>query len=151
MLSLDQASTMVDAALRRAAALGCAPLTVAVLDPGGHLLALKRQDGSAILRPQIAQAKAWSALGMGVGTRTLADRATTAPAFFTALATLSAGPVVPVPGGVLVRDGEGAILAAVGISGDTPNNDEACAVFAIEHSGFSAEPGAAEKHPTHSV
>ncbi|WP_248963590.1 GlcG/HbpS family heme-binding protein [Sphaerisporangium perillae] len=141
MLSLEQASTMVDDALRQGAALGCAPLTVAVLDPGGHLLVLKRQDGSGILRPQIAQAKAWGALGMGLGSRALAERAATAPAFFTALAALSEGRVVPVPGGVLVRDSEGAVLAAVGVSGDNPANDEACAVFAIEHGGFVADPG----------
>ncbi|GAA1279585.1 heme-binding protein [Pseudonocardia aurantiaca] len=141
MLSLGQASTMVDDALRQGAALGCAPLTVAALDPGGHLLVLKRQDGSAILRPQIAQAKAWGALGMGLGSRALAERAATAPAFYTALAALSEGRVVPVPGGVLVRDSEGAVLAAVGISGDNPANDEACAVFAIEHGGFVADPG----------
>lgn len=142
MLSLDQASKMVDAALSQGAALGCAPLTVAALDPGGHLLMLKRQDGSAILRPQIAQAKAWGALGMGVGSRSLAERATVAPEFFAALAALSDGRVVPVPGGVLVRDGTGAIVAAVGVSGDNPANDEACAVFAVEHNGFSADPGA---------
>lgn len=141
MLSLNQASTMVDTALDQGAALGCAPLTVAVLDPGGHLLVLKRQDGCAILRPQIAQAKAWSALGMGVGSRRLAARAATAPEFFTALAALSNGHVVPVPGGVLVRDSEGAIVAAVGVSGDNPSNDEACAVFGIEQSGFTADPG----------
>src|ERR1700756_4824522 len=128
MLSLEQASKMVDAALSRGAALGCAPLTVAVLDPGGHLMVLKRQDGCAILRPQIAQAKAWSALGMGVGSRALAERAAIAPAFFSALAALSEGRVVPVPGGVLVRDSNGATIAAVGISGDNPTNDEACAV-----------------------
>jgi uncharacterized protein GlcG (DUF336 family) len=148
MLTLDQASTMVDAALGQGAALGCAPLTVAVLDPGGHLLVLKRQDGCAILRPQIAEAKAWSALGMGVGSRALAERATTAPAFFTALAALSDGHVVPVPGGVLVRDSAGAILAAVGVSGDNPVNDEACAVFGIEQSGFTADPGAAPDRST---
>jgi uncharacterized protein GlcG (DUF336 family) len=146
MLSLDQASTMVDAALSQSATLGCAPLTVAVLDPGGHLLVLKRQDGCAILRPQIAQAKAWSALGMGVGSRALAGRAAIAPAFFTALAALSDGQVVPVPGGVLVRDSDGAILAAVGVSGDNPSNDEACAVFGIERSGFTADPGGPPDH-----
>lgn len=136
MLSLYQASTMVDAALRQGAALGCAPLTVAVLDQGGHLLVLKRQDGSGILRPQIAQAKAWGALGMGVGSRALAERAAAAPMFFTALAAVSDGRVVPVPGGVLVRDSDG------------PGNDEACAVFGIEHSGFAADPGGAGDQPT---
>jgi uncharacterized protein GlcG (DUF336 family) len=143
MVSLEAASMMVDAALRHGSALGCAPLTVAVLDPGGHLLVLKREDGSGILRPQIAQAKAWGALGMGAGSRALAERAATAPAFFTALAAMSDGRVVPVPGGVLVRDPEGAIVAAVGISGDNPTNDEACAVFGVETAGFAADPGGA--------
>jgi uncharacterized protein GlcG (DUF336 family) len=146
MVSLDTASKVVDAALHHGDALGCAPLTVAVLDPGGHLLVLKRQDGSGILRPQIAQAKAWGALGMGAGSRALAERAATAPAFFTALAALSEGRVVPVPGGVLVRDGEGAIVAAVGVTGDNPTNDEACAVFGIETAGLAADPGIQEKH-----
>lgn len=141
MLSLDQASTMVDAALRQGVELGCEPLTVAVLDPGGYLLVLKRQDGSANLRPQIAQAKAWGALGMGRGSRALAERAAVAPAFFAALAALSDGRVVPVPGGVLVRDSDGTLIAAVGVSGDNPANDEACAVFGIEHGGFVADPG----------
>ena len=141
MLSLDQAATIVDAALRQGVKLGCEPLTVAVLDPGGHLLVLKRQDGSAFLRPQIAQAKAWGALGMGRGTRALAGRAAAAPTFFTALAAVSDGRVVPVPGGVLVRDSNGVVVAAVGISGDSPDNDEACAVFGIEHGGLVADPG----------
>ncbi|MFI9380797.1 heme-binding protein [Kutzneria sp. NPDC052558] len=141
MLSLDQASAVVDAALRHAVERGCEPLTVAVLDPGGHLLVLKRQDGSAILRPQIAQAKAWGALGMGRGTRALAGRAALAPSFFIALAAMSGGNVVPVPGGVLVRDEKGVILGSVGVSGDHPDNDEACAVFGIEHAGLRADPG----------
>ena len=141
MLSLDQASTIVDAALGQGAALGCAPLTVAVLDAGGHLLAFKRQDGSGILRPEIARAKAWGALGMGVGTRALAARAADAPQFFTALAAVSDGRVVPVPGGVLVRDDAGTVIGAVGISGDNPANDEACGVFGIEHAGLAADPG----------
>jgi uncharacterized protein GlcG (DUF336 family) len=146
MVSLDTASTMVDAALHHGRALGCAPLTVAVLDPGGHLLVLKRQDGSGILRPQIAQAKAWGALGMGTGSRALAERAATAPAFFTALAALSEGRIVPAPGGVLVRDGAGAIVAAVGVSGDNPANDEACAVVGIQTAGLAADPGGAGEH-----
>ena len=141
MLSLDQASTIVDAALGRGVELDCEPLTVAVLDPGGHLLVLKRQDGCAFLRPQIAQAKAWGALGMGVGSRALAGRAAAAPAFFTALAALSDGNVVPVPGGVLVRDDSGAVVGAVGVSGDNPAKDEACAVFGIEQCGLMADPG----------
>ncbi|MFM0152959.1 GlcG/HbpS family heme-binding protein [Paraburkholderia sediminicola] len=140
-LSLIQASKIVDASLERARELKCQPLTVAVLDAGGHLVALKREDGSGILRPQIAQAKAWGALGMGHGGRALAERAAAAPAFFAALTDISGGRIAPVPGGVLVRDGSGNILGAVGISGDHPDNDEACAVFAIQSVELMADGG----------
>src|SRR5258708_11779143 len=114
-LSLHQAEAIVDAGLDRARELGLKPLTIAVLDAGGHLVALKRQDRSGILRPKIAQGKAWGALGMGLGGRALAQRAEMAPAFFTALASTSGGQVIPVPGGVLIRDADGEIIGAVGI------------------------------------
>ena len=140
-LNLDRATQIVDAALDHAAQHAMKPLTVAVLDAGGHLVAFKRQDRSGILRPEIAQGKAWGALGMGAGGRGLAKRAQIAPAFFVALASASQGRVIPVPGGVLIRDGEGEIIGAVGISGDLPDNDEACAVHAIELVGLSADPG----------
>ncbi|MFM0662949.1 GlcG/HbpS family heme-binding protein [Paraburkholderia sediminicola] len=138
-LSLNQASDIVDTALRKARELGCHPMTVAVLDAGGHLLVLKREDNSGILRPQIAQAKAWGVLGMGHGGRTLAERAATAPAFFAALGDISGGRIAPVPGGVLVRDPEGVVIGAVGISGDHPDKDEACAVSGIQSVGLHAE------------
>jgi uncharacterized protein GlcG (DUF336 family) len=112
-----------------------------VLDPGGHLLAFKREDGSGILRPQIAQAKAWGALGMGLGGRALAGCAVEAPAFFSALTDISDGRIAPVAGGVLVRDGDGHVIGAVGISGDHPDNDEACAVYGIERTGLIADGG----------
>ncbi|KLU24749.1 GlcG protein [Caballeronia mineralivorans PML1(12)] len=140
-LSLSLASRIVDLALEKARAIDCKPLTVAVLDTGGHLLVLKREDGSGILRPQIAIAKAWGVLGMGLGGRTLAERATAAPAFFSALGDISGGRMAPVPGGVLLRDGGGNLLGSVGISGDTSDTDETCAVFAIESSGLKADPG----------
>src|SRR6201996_6451815 len=101
-LSLDSAARIVDAGLSRARELGLKPLTIAVLDGGGHLVAFKRQDRSGILRPDIAYGKAWGALGMGAGGRALAQRAQAAPAFFTALASASHGRVIPVPGGVLI-------------------------------------------------
>jgi len=142
-LTLDQARRIVDAALARARELGCAPLAVAVLDAGGHLKAFAREDGAGILRPQIATAKAWGALGMGFGSRALVRRAADSPAFFGALYAVSEGRVVPVPGGVLVRDrAGGAILGAVGISGDTSDRDEACALAGIEAAGLAADPGA---------
>src|SRR5436190_20666470 len=117
-LSLQQATTIVESALRKARATSCAPLAVAVLDAGGHLTAFAREDNAGIARPQIAIAKAWGALGMGVGSRTLARRIADQPQiapFFAAIAAATDGSIVPVPGGVLIRD-HGAIIGAVGIS-----------------------------------
>src|SRR5258707_10819980 len=102
-LTLIHAERIVDSALTFAAELGLNPLTVAVLDAGGHLVAFKRQDRSGILRPEIAKCKAWGALGMGLGGRALAKRAEMAPAFYTALRSVSEGLVIPVPGGVLIK------------------------------------------------
>jgi uncharacterized protein GlcG (DUF336 family) len=140
-LSLESAAHIVDAALAHAGVLKLKPLTVAVLDAGGHLVAFKRQDGSGILRPQIAQGKAWGAVGMGVGGRALAERAQQAPAFFVGLASASGGRVIPVPGGVLIKGSDGEVVGAVGISGDHPEHDEACAIFGIEQAGLTAQPG----------
>jgi len=145
-ISLEQASRIVDAGLAHSQKLKLNPLTIAVLDAGGHLIAFKRQDRSGILRPEIAHGKAWGALGMGSGGRTLAARAQIAPAFYTALVGTSEGRVIPVPGGVLVRDASGEVIGAVGISGDLPDNDEACAIRGIEEVGFVADPGEAKPH-----
>jgi uncharacterized protein GlcG (DUF336 family) len=140
-VTLSQASTIVDVALKKARETNLAPLTVAVLDAGGHLVAFKREDKSGILRFDIAFAKAWGALGMGFGSRTLASRAAKTPQFFTMLAAASGGRMVTNPGGVLIRDGGGAVLGACGISGDTGDNDEKCAVAGIEAAGLKADPG----------
>ena len=141
-LTLAQASTIVDVALKTGREKKFAPLTVAVLDAGGHLVAFKREDGSGILRYDIANGKAWGALGMGFGSRELADRAGKNPLFFGVLATVSQGRLVPVPGGVLIKDASGAVLGAVGISGDTSDKDEVCAVAGIEAAGLKAVVGA---------
>jgi uncharacterized protein GlcG (DUF336 family) len=140
-LSLTQADTIVTTALRRGRELGLAPLTVVVLDAGGHFVVLKREDGSGILRVEIATGKAWGALGMGFGSRELFERAAKAPAFVNALTAVSQGRVVPVPGGVLIRDDSG-IVGAVGISGDTSDNDEICAVAGVEAAGLVPQAGA---------
>src|ERR671937_346119 len=100
VVTLAQASTIVDAALKKGRDTNCAPLTVAVLDAGGHLVAFKREDKSGLLRYDIAFGKAWGALGMGFGTRELADRAQKAPVFVTALTGIAQGRLVPVAGGV---------------------------------------------------
>jgi uncharacterized protein GlcG (DUF336 family) len=140
-LSLEQASVIVDQALAKGREIRCAPLTVAVLDPGGHLLALKREDGSGILRPDIAIGKAWGALGMGFPSRELARRASQMQLFFGALAAMSQGKMVPVPGGVLIRSEAGEIVGSVGISGDTSDRDEECAVAGVMATGLKADCG----------
>ncbi|MGA8498991.1 MAG: heme-binding protein [Xanthobacteraceae bacterium] len=141
-VTLAQASTIVDVALKKARDNNLAPLTVAVLDPGGHLVAFKREDKSGILRFDIAFGKAWGALGMGFGSRTLASRAAKTPQFFTMLAAASGGRMVTNPGGVLIKDASGTIVGACGISGDTSDKDEMCAVAGIEAAGLKADPGA---------
>jgi uncharacterized protein GlcG (DUF336 family) len=142
MLELKLAEQILTAALAHARAANMKPLCVAVLDAGGALVALKREDGASFLRPEVASAKAWGALGMGTGTRALAARAQSHPAFIGAMGALTAGRIVPVPGGVLIRAADRAILGAVGISGELSENDEACAVAGIEAAGMSADTGA---------
>ena len=141
-LSLNQASRIIDAGLEHARKIQFKPLTIVVLDAGGHLVAMKREDGSGILRPDIAQAKAWGALGMGAGTRALAKRAEHAPGFYAALASTSNGRMLPVPGGVLIRNDSNQVIGAVGVSGDLPDNDEACAVQGIREASLTADAGA---------
>jgi len=142
MIELARATVIVDKALAQGRTLGLPPLTVAVLDAGGCLVALKREDGSSLLRPEIAQAKAWGALGMGIGSRAIAQRASSAPAFVSAVNALAGGRLIPVPGGVLIRSGNKSIVGAVGITGATSDQDEACAVAGIEAAGFAADTGA---------
>lgn len=140
-LILDIASMIVDKSLEKGREMGFAPLTVAVLDAGGHLKVLKREDGSSLLRPEIAVGKAWGVLGMGFGGRELARRAAKMPAFFGVLSELSSGRMVPVPGGVIIRSPSGEILGSVGISGDTSENDETCAVYGIKAAGLTPDTG----------
>ena len=136
-LPLAQASVIVDEALAKGEAEGMNPLTVVVLDAGGHIVAMKRADGSGILRTEVATGKAYAALGMGANTRglnlALADR----PAFQNAVAAASGGRFIAVPGGVLVREKGGAVaIGSVGVSGDTSDRDEECAIAGIEAAGL---------------
>jgi uncharacterized protein GlcG (DUF336 family) len=142
VITLTQASTIVDAALKKGRDNNLAPLTVAVLDAGGHLVAFKREDKSGILRFDIAFGKAWGALGMGLGSRMLASRAAKTPQFFTMLAAASGGRMITNPGGVLIRDNENNVVGACGISGDASDKDEMCAISGIEAAGLKADPGA---------
>src|SRR5688572_20978710 len=141
ILKLAQANAIIDAALAEGRKRHFAPLAVAVLDAGGHLIAFKREDGAGFARFDIAYGKAWGALGMGFGTRELADRGARYPAFVAAISTATQGRIIPSPGGVLIVDRDQEVIGAVGISGDTGDNDEACAISGIESTGFSARPG----------
>jgi uncharacterized protein GlcG (DUF336 family) len=142
ILKLTQAETIIDAALAEGRRKNLALLAVAVLDAGGHLIAFKREDGATFLRFELAYGKAWGALGMGFGTRELAERAAKNPAFVGALSAVSQGRMVPSPGGVLIVGPGAEVLGAVGISGDTGDNDEACALAGIKAVALSAIPGA---------
>ncbi|MES0885059.1 GlcG/HbpS family heme-binding protein [Roseibium sp. SCP14] len=140
-LTLSTAETITSAAIEKAAELNLKPLTVAILDAGGHTVLLKRQDGSSIMRPQIATGKAVGALAVGTGTRWLNANAESRPHFVNALNGVSGGAIVPVPGGVIIKDENGETLGAVGITGDTSDNDEACAVAGIEAAELVADCG----------
>ncbi|MDT5266590.1 MAG: hypothetical protein QOI90_3216 [Mycobacterium sp.] len=141
MLSLTRASAIVDAVLATARELALRPVAVTVLDPGGHPIVLKREDQAGILRHDVAHAKAWGCLGMGQGGGTLARHADRSPTFFTALAAISGGRMASSRGGVLIRDSDGTLLGAVGVSGDRPDNDEAAATAGIESVGLIADAG----------
>ena len=136
-LSLEKAAIIVDETLARARALKLQPMCVAVLDDGGHLKALKREDGAGILRPQIAIGKAWGSLGMGGSSRSIADRLKDRPWFLGALSDMSGGKVVPAAGGLLIRDGD-EVVGAVGVSGGTSDEDEDIATVGIAAAGLDS-------------
>ena len=136
-MKLELAEVIADATLEHGRENGAAALAVVVLDAGGHPVVVKRDDGAGILRVEIAFAKAYGALGMGMSSRDIAERAERQPAFFTSLAAITGGRLAPAAGGVLVRDADGALLGAVGVSGDTSDVDEQCAQAAIAAAGLS--------------
>ncbi|WPN27318.1 heme-binding protein [Pseudomonas sp. P5_109] len=140
-LDLMTATNIASTAISIAREKGFNPLAVAVLDAAGHPLAVLRDEGASFLRPQIATGKARGCLGMGFGGRELARRAQAMPAFFDAINSLTGGEVIPVAGGVLIRNAEGLILGAIGISGDTSDNDERCALQAIAQAALVADNG----------
>lgn len=140
-LGLAQANAIITAALAKGRELSLLPLTVVVLDAGGQVKALQRDDGASLLRPEIAEGKARGALALGLGGRELARRAQSMQGFMNALSDLTGGKAVPVPGGVLACDADGLILGAVGISGDVSAQDEVCAVAGIQAAGLVADTG----------
>ena len=140
-LTLADAKRIMVAALSKARELGLKPLTVAILDAAGSLKALEREDGASLMRPDIAYGKAYGAIAMGLGSRALFERAKQQSTFINAMNALARGALVPVPGGVLVRNEGGTIVGAVGITGDTSDNDEACAIAGISAAGFVPDIG----------
>ena len=134
-LNLDQANRLIAATLAMARKMDLPPLAVAVLDSGGHLKSLQREDGVSFLRVKVCQAKAWGALGLAVDSRIIAERYRQDDlqrGFFNALNAMSDGGLIPLPGGVLIRDPSGQIIGAVGVAGGPSDKDEACAMAGIE-------------------
>jgi len=140
-VTLAEADLVADGTLGAGRLKAAQPLTVVVLDAGGHVVVMKRSDNSGILRCEIAFGKAYGALGMGLPSRTLFARAAENPNFFNAVAAASAGRMVPNPGGVLIRDAAGRIIGAVGVSGDTGDMDEICAMEGIKLAGLTGDCG----------
>jgi uncharacterized protein GlcG (DUF336 family) len=138
-INLAQANTIIATAFEKAGELGLKSLSVAVLDPGGHMIAFQRQDGTSTLRQKIACGKAAGALALGMSSRKIRDMAVNWPAFVGSLGQISPQGVIPAVGGVIVVDTEGAPLGAVGVTGDTGDNDEACALAGIAAAGLTAQ------------
>jgi uncharacterized protein GlcG (DUF336 family) len=140
LLSLKDAQKIIELALQHGRKLDLMPLTAAVLDAGGHTIALAREDGASNLRPEIAHAKAFGSLSLGIGSRAIFDRAEQQAFFIQSVNALANGALVPSPGGVLIRK-NGLVVGAMGVTGDTGDNDEICAIFAINSTGFDADGG----------
>ncbi len=138
-VTLYQANIICGAGFEFAKEKKLAGLTFVVLDAGGHVVSAQRSDNSGILRYEIAFGKAWGALGMGRSSRVIEGMAKDRPHFVGAAVTASGGRMVPVAGGVLIKDAAGAIVGAVGASGDTSDNDEAAAVAGIQAAGLGAQ------------
>jgi uncharacterized protein GlcG (DUF336 family) len=135
-LTLVQASQIITAALAKSKEMGCQPMGIAVLDAAGNLKAFVSEDGASMFRFDVARAKAWGAVAMGVSSRALAQRAKDNPNFFVSLAATSQGKFLPQPGAVVIRDAQGALLGAVGASGGTGDEDEAICAAGVAAAGL---------------
>lgn len=138
-VTLEQANTVIAAGQAKGREMGIGPLTIVVLDDGGHLVSMQREDKSGILRFEIAFGKAWGGLAIGRSSRANEADILTREHFGVALAAASNGRIIPVAGGVLMLDDEGLVAGAVGVTGDSSDNDEACAVAGVEAAGLVAK------------
>ncbi len=139
-VTLAQASTIIDSALKKARDTKQMPQTIVVLDAGGHVVSVEREDGASNNRFEIAFGKAYGALALGMGSRSLMARAEQQPYFVSAAAAAIGGRLVPVPGGVLVKDATGATIGCVGVSGDSSDNDELAAMAGIKSASLVPQP-----------
>ncbi|MDH3281187.1 MAG: heme-binding protein [Gammaproteobacteria bacterium] len=140
-VTLKQANTIIDAAIRAARERGLAQICVSVLDGSGYLVAMQREDGATFMRPAVSMAKAWGAAGLGVNSRDISVRYEKAPresGFINALNAMSDGRVIPLPGGVLIINDDGKVCGAVGVSGALSEDDEACALAGIKAAGLKS-------------
>ena len=140
-LTLETARKILHGALSKADEMKLKPMAMVVLDARGCLKAAVTQDGTSLMRSEVAHGKAYGALALGMGSRAIFKRANEQPYFIDAMNTMARGALVPVPGGVLIKDSDGKLLGAFGLSGDTSDNDEICAVAAIEAAGLKADAG----------
>ena len=142
-LSLAQAEIIADETLKNSRSGAGKPLAVAVLDDGGHLRLLKREDGASMFRSEIAIGKAWGAVAMGVSSRAIAQVSQQHPQFVAALTVASGGNILPNPGGVLIKAKDGSVVGAVGVSGDSADRDESFAIAGIAAAGLLSDPATA--------
>lgn len=138
-LTLQQANTIIAKAIEKAREMNIKPVAVVVLDDGGHLKAMQREDDASMFRYDVATGKAWTSVGMGVSSRAIAARAKRNPNFMITLAATAGGKFLPQPGGVLIRDEQDRIVGAAGASGGTGDEDEAICAFGIGEAGLTAD------------
>lgn len=141
-LTLEAAQTIISAGLQHARSAGMKPLGVVVLDARGALKAYAAEDKTSLKRFEVAHGKAYGCLAMGQGSRNLNKIVMERPHFGAALAHVVGGTFIPVPGGALIRNAAGDVIGAVGVSGDTSDNDEIVAVAGIKAAGFVPDVGA---------
>jgi uncharacterized protein GlcG (DUF336 family) len=140
-LTLDAARKISDAALAKCRELKLKPMAIAVLDARGTLKTFVAEDGTSLMRGEVAHGKAYGALALGMGSRAIFKRANEQPYFIDAVNTMARGALIPVPGGVLINDKNGALLGAIGLSGDTSDNDETAALAGIAAAGLVGSAG----------
>ena len=141
-LTLPIGQTIIAKALSQARELNLKPLAIVVLDDRGAVKAAAAEDGTSLRRFEVAHGKAYGALALGLGSRSIGKRAREQPSFVAAVSHIARGALVPVPGGVLLKNRDGILLGAVGASGDTSDNDERVILAGIKAVGLVGDPGA---------